>query len=810
MRLELREINRSEALVSFETALSSSSRDIAIAYATRTGAVLRVDGETVGAFDREHHVVRVPSAEYARTLRLDVERESLPTNRLPARDGWRWKLLLRRARVEPQTYVEVSDAEMRPALPLWGHAHLDVAWLWDYSQARRKAVRTFANALTLMERDADFTFVQSQPQLYAFVEAEDPALFERVRARVAEGRFDASVAALWVESDCNVPSGESLLRQMLAAHAYCVSRFSREPSIAWLPDTFGFPRTLPTLLAHAGIKRFGTTKLQWNETTRFPHERFRWRGPDGSEVMSVMMASYDGPLSSKRVAAAQLRDEPLIVGYGDGGGGPTLADVHAAPDVGYWSTPDVYYAQLEADCDVLPVFEDELYLEYHRGTYTTHHDVKAANAAMERALVAVEEQVAWCVAVRAPREGIERLHAQLHDVWQVVLCNQFHDVLPGTSVRSAYVEVMADYERASEVLAQADAASAAMLPRATTTFMQPRTIAPVVSEDEVVFDNGKIHARINARGTLLELRTAGGSSAISQANLLALYRDVPRKWDAWNLDAGYERKRDRVTPSEGAIVEDGFEIPFIVGKTSAATMRISARDGEPFLRIELAVNWNAEHRILRVENWLALRTDRVTFGAPHGTIERSSRCETPAERARFEVPGQRFASVSDGTTGVALLAHDTYGWSARSLPDGGIALGHSLLRSPRWPDPNSEDPEPRLTWAFMPHDGASIGEVERAWEAFAYEPRVKLFESADPAVAVVAVKPAEDRDGVIMRLRECNGSDREARVRSAGRARDVQCVDGLERPVDGDARLDGEEIVARIAGYGLRSFRVRF
>jgi alpha-mannosidase len=810
MRITLRETARTQALVSLEAALPSSHGDVVLSYATRTGALVRVDGVTVGAFDREHDALRVGACDRERTLELTVERESLPTNHLPSGDGLRWKALVRGAHEEPSLVVDVSSSNEAEALPLWGHAHLDVAWLWDYTQARRKAARTFANAIALMDRDPSFVFVQSQPQLYAFVERDDPSLFERVRERVREGRFDASVAALWVESDANLPSGESLLRQMLAAHRYCVDRFRVEPEIAWLPDTFGFARTLPTLLAHAGIVRFAATKLQWNDTTRFPHAQFVWRGPDGSEVVAAMMASYDGPLASRRVRAARARQEPLIVGYGDGGGGPTLADLRAASDVGFWERPVRWFERLEAERDRLPVHDDELYLEYHRGTYTTHHDVKAANAALERALTVVEEQLAWCVAVRAPREGVDRLCAQLRDAWERVLCNQFHDVLPGTCVRDAFVEVMDEYERASDLLADIHAASAAMLPRASAGRPDPELVAPQADGDEVTFDNGIVHARVAANGKLVELRTREGRNVVTQANLLALYRDKPRKWDAWNLDAGYERRRERIVPANGSIVMDGFEIPYALGKASAATMRVYLRAGEPFLRVELVVDWKAEHRILRLENWLPIASDTVTYGAPHGSVTRSARRDTPEQRARFEVPGQRFADVSHAEAGLALLTLDTYGWSARALRGGGVQVGNSLLRSPRWPDPQSESERVELTWAFMPHAGAAVGTIERAWEQFAAEPRVRLFVCDDPAVVVVACKPADDGDGVIVRLRECDGAARTVRVRCSARARQVSACDAIERPIEGDVVVEAEDLVATIPAYGLRSFRVRF
>ncbi|HTX59230.1 MAG TPA: hypothetical protein VMH02_06080, partial [Verrucomicrobiae bacterium] len=354
MKCVLRERQRSDDLVVLAAELPPSAHPLALRYRTELGAVVRANGRLAGAFDREHDVVALPAHGEALALTLEVERRSLPTNGLPPGPGVRWSLLLARARAEPERRLEIEAAE--PPLPhawggslaLWGHGHLDVAWLWTYAQARRKAVRTFANALALMEQDRGFVFVQSQPQLYEFVREADAEFFERVAARVRDGRFDASVAALWVEPDCNVPSGESLLRQMLYAHRYCVERFGIEPSIAWLPDTFGFARTLPTLLAHAGIGCFATTKLQWNDTTRFPYPQFCWRGPDGSEVLAASIDRMEGDATGARVRIASDRGEPLIVGYGDGGGGPTARQVREAASAGSWEPATAWFARLGA------------------------------------------------------------------------------------------------------------------------------------------------------------------------------------------------------------------------------------------------------------------------------------------------------------------------------------------------------------------------------------------------------------------------------------------------------------------------------
>ncbi len=816
MRIALREIEGTPALARFEATLPPTDDACVLGYATRTGAIAYVDGAIAGGFDREHDRIALDASLKERTLRLEVERRSLPTNGLPAGAGLRWSSMVRDATQMPARFAMLDRRTTNGvsgsagAAVLWGHSHLDVAWLWPYSQTRRKAVRTFANALELMHVDPGFVFMQSQPQLYEFVRDEAPELFDRVRARVVEGRFDPDVAALWVEPDANLPSGESLLRQMLAAHRYCREHFDIEPAIAWLPDTFGFANTLPTLLAHAGITYFATTKLQWNDTTRFPYPQFRWRGPDGAEVVGALLASYEGSPDAQRVATARERSEPVVVGYGDGGGGPTYAQLERGRSVGHWERPRAWFDRVASRRDALPIHTGDLYLEYHRGTYTTHHDVKAANAHFERELARIEEQLAWCVAVHAPREVIERLRIGVDDTWRAVLCNQFHDVLAGAAIREAYDEVAALYDRARESLELVAASVQAMLPRTRDALAGAGTCRPVVASDGIAFDNGIVRARIDRNGGLLEISTANGRSAIAQANLLAAYRDLPKKWDAWNLDAGYERRRVRVRPQACDVLEDAVDVRLLIG-SSPATMRVELREGEPFLRVQCAIDWRESHTIVRVENWLAIDSDDVRYGSPLGTIVRSARDDTPELRARYEVPGQRFAAASDAGTGLAIFALDTYGWSARRLRNGGLHIGHSLLRSPRWPDPLADCGPMRLEWAFAPFDpGVPVGELESAWEQFAFEPRVRLFQTDDPSIVVTACKPAADGDGVVVRVRECDGSARDLRLRCGARLRAVQPVDGLERAINERATIEGETIRSRIGAYGLQSFRVRF
>lgn len=785
----------------------------ALQYHTHTGAVLRVNGAIAGAFDREHTSVPLPPSEDATTLLLEVERRSLPTSGLPSGPGLRWRLMLLGAAPAPAregeliAHVPAPSANGAGALTLLGHAHLDVAWLWTYDEARRKAVRTFATAVRLLEEHPEFVFIQSQPQLYRFIHDADPALFERVTTLVRAGRIDASVAALWVEPDCNVPCGESLLRQMLAAHSYMQTHFGCTPSIAWLPDSFGFPNTLPTLLAHAGIDYFATTKLQWNDTTRFPYPRFVWVGPDGSAVTSALLDSYDGDASTQRVAHARERDEPLVLGYGDGGGGVTDAMIARASELGMWSSARAWFQGI--DRSALPRYQDELYLEYHRGTYTTHHDVKADNFALERALDYAEELAAWCSAVGAPRALTLDLRERLQAAWEILLRNQFHDVLPGTSVGAVYADVDAEYDRAEQLIGEVTSRARQTLPRQPVRERKLERCEPLERDGRYLLDNGLVSAHIAKDGTIRELRVNGGRNVATVGNRLAAYGDHPRKWEAWNIDKGYTRKAKRVKWSKTELRAGAIETTFLIGR-SRIVQRIALFAAEPYIRVDLEVEWNERRTLLRSENWFAVAANSGRFGSPHGTIERAIEGETDAQRAKFEFPAQRFARFEDAGAGVAVLTTDSYGWSARALRKGGVSAGLSLLRGTLWPDPQADLGTHQFSYAYLPYEIASTGAIERAWRGYAYDPRVRLFTCADDAVAIVACKPAEDGDGIIVRVRECDGSARAVTLKSTARARSVTSVDALERPIELPVRMEGAEVHFDLGAFALRSFRVRY
>ena len=399
-----------------------------------------------------------------------------------------------------------------------GHAHLDVAWLWPVSQTRRKAARTFSSVLRLMEQFPDFHFTQSQPQLYRYVSEDHPDIFGQVRARVAEGRWEVT-GGMWVQADCNVTGAESLVRQFLLGRGYFRKHFGEvETPILWLPDTFGYPWTLPQLIRQAGLKYFMTTKLSWNQYNRLPYDSFWWQGLDGTQVITHFITTpdvggswyntYNGDLSPRLIIGTwrnyqqkETHTELLTAfGWGDGGGGPTremlengrrLANHPGAPRVRQGSACE-FFQNLEAQAGGrLPVWNGELYLEYHRGTYTSQARTKRANRKCEFLLHDAEFLAAWAALASdgvganpcgrppgqaqdlpLPQTGYEYPHAELTRAWELLCLNQFHDVLPGSSIGQVYEDSGRDYEAiraiSEQVRETALAALARLLPEETT------------------------------------------------------------------------------------------------------------------------------------------------------------------------------------------------------------------------------------------------------------------------------------------------------------------------------------------------------
>ncbi|MCM3749801.1 alpha-mannosidase [Paenibacillus pasadenensis] len=389
---------------------------------------------------------------------------------------------------------ELSGFEKRHPVTVTavGHTHIDVAWLWRLKHTREKCARSFSTVLRLMERFPDYVFLQTQPQLYAYIKQDYPEIYEQIRERVREGRWEIG-GGMWLEADCNLTSGESLVRQFLFGTRFMREEFGVESTYLWLPDVFGYSWALPQILQKSGFDTFMTTKISWNQFNRMPHDTFRWRGIDGSEVLTHFITTpddweeanaffytYNGLVSADTVKGAwdgyqekEVNQELLLsFGYGDGGGGVNrdmlemrrrLDDMPGLPNVKPGRADD-YFKRLQDTFNstdrYVHTWDGELYLEYHRGTYTS----QAYNKRMNRKLELLYRETEWLSALVGAAGGdwSGYRQQQLNEGWTIILRNQFHDIIPGSSIKEVYEDSREEYAEAEAIATNAwDAAAAA-------------------------------------------------------------------------------------------------------------------------------------------------------------------------------------------------------------------------------------------------------------------------------------------------------------------------------------------------------------
>ncbi|ULO06811.1 alpha-mannosidase [Paenibacillus sp. 19GGS1-52] len=341
-----------------------------------------------------------------------------------------------------------------------GQSHIDIAWLWPTRETVRKTSRTFSTVNALMEEYPDYQYAQSQPQLFAYLKENDPVLYTKVKERIREGRWEL-VGGMWVEPDLNIPSGESLMRQMLYGQSFYLEEFGRTSNIEWLPDTFGYCASLPQILKHGGVDYFMTTKLGWNDTNVFPYDLFHWVGIDGTSMLSYLnhgvnentlpIDVHDHWLSFRE--KSKHNEQMLLYGHGDGGGGVTRemleyiqrADLMVGEPASKYSNAGDFFAGITEQQPQLPEWRGDLYLELHRGTYTTHSRNKWNN---RKAEILYREAELWQVMASNYMSQEQRLEnaAPLHKGWQLILLNQFHDIIPGSAITEAYETSEKEYQ----------------------------------------------------------------------------------------------------------------------------------------------------------------------------------------------------------------------------------------------------------------------------------------------------------------------------------------------------------------------------
>ena len=624
-----------------------------------------------------------------------------------------------------RAYRDLPAAPTAMRAVLTGHAHIDLVWLWPERVGDFKAVHTFATANRLMDRYSEYKFGYSQPASYAAVGRREPRLLEAVRRRIRAKRWDAE-GATEVESDTLLACGEALVRSFLLGQKGFRSLKGAPSRILWLPDVFGYSPCLPQIMRQAGVDYFYTQKLSWSALTRFPHSSFVWRGHDGSEVLCHISQTGGYCLSAKAAefraierahAQSDLHHEVIApTGYGDGGGGTTeemcerarrMANLAGLPRA-RWGNIEAFFRRLDRLRKELPVYQGELYLEYHRGTYTTHADIKAGMRAAERALQT--EEAVSCATAGGPID---------EQAWRRVVFAQFHDYIPGSSIHEVYDEARVELRalagdasaRARKRLARRAGPSSIFnpLPRprlhvlgaakngavravrlaplsgARTRDLTPVAALPAVSAARRELRNGRVRATLDAQGRISSLVIDGHRMPLrAPLGELMIYPDHPALFPAWDIDrptlalGRAVRTPAKITVEESTPARATIAVRRSLGSAGEVTVRYVLEAGACALRIGLELALRKPLTLVKMLFPTKFAARQARFGAPFGSVLRDQVPGPVSAEAQWEVPASRWAAVFDETEsdGLFVVTEAKYGFTAR---DG--VLGLSLARS---------------------------------------------------------------------------------------------------------------------------------
>ncbi len=746
--------------------------------------------------DDLYYDLRVP-LDVARLLAEDDPRRHFILNAVeaavdvvdlrPGNDA-RFRASLEQAKAKAEVIYTSQDFEQKPTIVVTGHTHIDVAWLWRVRETRQKMARSMATALSLMQDFPDYRFMYNQCVLLDYLAEDYPDLLGRISAEVKSGRFEIE-GALWLEPDVNIAGGEALVRHILYGVDYHRKTFGVRPKMIWLPDTFGYSASLPQLMDKSGLDTFVTHKLSWNDTNRMPNETMFWQGIDGTKVAAYFLTTQ--PYDSKSIGTTYcpnlkathvmgtwrrhgqqaLNSELFLVyGHGDGGGGPTremLQNIRRM-ERGIPGCPKVEHApmrpfferllsRMQAEPERFPTWVGELYAEFHRGTLTSVAKNKRNNRLAEIALREIETLAVMAEQFRNvpyPADEIRRL-------WDIVMLNQFHDILPGSSIGAVYDDSDDDYTRffaAADELKQTltDALVEHGTRRLLNTVGRTRDgwlmtdTAPPVGQAQAVeradgsvshllavrdvpalslcdlgrhlcavtdaltvsethLENERVSIRFDASGRMTSIFDRQNAREIlpqgAFGNELQAFRDMPAQFDAWDIDADFE---DQPYPLDKLasvrVVERGplraairFEWHY---ERSRIVQIVSLAAGAAQVEIDCFIDWHEHNTLLKAAFPVAVNAASVDAEIQFGHVRRASHRNTSWDSARFECSMQRWVDVSEPGFGIALLNDCKYGYDAK-----GSTIRLTLLRSPTYPWTEADQGEHRFRYALMVHEG---------------------------------------------------------------------------------------------------------
>jgi len=675
------------------------------------------------------------------------------------------------ARERLRPLLAKHNGDTTPEMVGFGHAHIDVAWLWPLAETERKCVRTFSTQLALMRRYPEYKFLQSQPYLYRMVKQHYPDLYAQILEAIECGQWIADGAS-WVEPDTNISSGESLIRQLIHGKRFYREEFGVESRLLWLPDAFGFSGALPQIMRGCGVDYFSTQKILWayNGGEQFPYNTFIWEGIDGSRVKAHFHNDYNSDTNPStvinrwrdRVQKDGFSKRLYPFGMGDGGGGPTRehleyvrreGDLEGVPKF-RMAAPMAFF--LDQDREGWPevTYTGELYYQAHRGTYTSQARTKALNRRSEFAL---REAEIWGTAARL-LAGFAFPYTLWDEAWKTVLLNQFHDILPGSSIHRVYEEAEAQLEgvvETAEGLA-GDARKALVsgsegltifnslswdrkgiiaLPEGLTglvdetgkptptqahggeTFTEVTVPAcgwagfrvgePKIPESTIratpnSLENTLLRIEFNEFGEISSIfdKITQKELAAGLCNRLRMYQDIPSAFDAWDIDSMY--KLSPVELPEKAAIEVSAEGPLFGSlvitrklNESTLTQTVTLRRCSRRVDFHTVVDWQERHKLLKVDFPVDYHVQQALHEIQFGYLSRPTHRSRQIDQDRFEVSNHKWTALAEPERGFAILNDSKYGVD---VIENSINL--TLLKSALAPDMTADRGRQEFTYAF--------------------------------------------------------------------------------------------------------------
>lgn len=733
-------------------------------------------------------------------------------------------------RAELAPLFECKNSATTPEIFAVGNSHLDLEWLWTTEETRRKTARTLGNQMQILEEYSDYKYIQSQPWILETVKNEYPDLYEEVKQAVKDGKIIVEGAA-WVQPDTNIVSGESMVRQFMVGKQFIEKEFGTDSKIFWLPDSFGISGALPQIMKGCGVDYFMNAKITWlyNGGDEFPQSVFMWKGIDGTEVMSTIIQEYATMITPSAIFEKwrqnpEKEDVPVRLvpyGHGDGGGGATREhleylrrerDLEGMPKVKP-ASPNEYFECIKENYPPKNKYVGELYYASHRGSYTSQAKTKKLN---RRSEYAMREAEMWSALMN--NNGAK---TETDKLWKTVLFNQFHDILPGTSITKTHEITEKDLaeviEKANSVVADSikmvldskadtmtvfnslswDRTELVELPEGYTSiegcktqmkdgkvFAQIRipscgyksfklgkeTAEEAVSVNSFTLENSLIRAEFNSKGELVSVcdKTADMEFITKPSNVFRIYKDMPLFSDAWDIDSYYEDVE--LDMGDDVTVDAMYKGDLIQGLTirrkfskSELVQHVTLEEGNKFIKFDTEINWKETHRLLKVDFNTNIHTEELLSETQFGYASRPNHKSRAYDKDRFEVCQHKWSVLAESKRGAALINDCKYGISA----DGG-RMSLTLLKAATEPALNADKGIQNFTYVFMPFTEAFADSdvVRKAYElncplymgeGFAEEK--SLLKISDSNVVIDTVKLAEDGSGdIVVRMYETKNS----------------------------------------------------